>query len=74
MGALDCSSDRSTAANSMPSKNPPGTSLVNGDDYIRRVRKEAAKRQLQRAAKRSERAATEEKIKPEDKTPLQKRT
>jgi hypothetical protein len=60
------------AANSMPNKNPTGTSLVNGDDYIRRVGKKVAKRRLERAAKRS--AATEEKIKPEDKTPLQKRT
>jgi len=57
----------------MPNKKPTERSL-NGDDYIRRVRKEVAKRQLQRAAKRSERAATEEKIKPEDKTPSPKPT
>jgi hypothetical protein len=59
----------------MPNKNPTGTSLVNGDDYIRRVRKDVAKRQLERAVKRSEKPpAPKEKIKPEDKTPLQKRT
>jgi hypothetical protein len=56
----------------MPNKNPTGTSLVNGDDYIRRLRKDVAKRRLERAGKR-ERAATEENIKPEDKTPSQKR-
>jgi hypothetical protein len=57
----------------MPNKKPTERSL-NGDDYIRRLRKEVVKRQLERAVKRSERAATDEKIKPEDKTPLQKRT
>jgi hypothetical protein len=48
----------------------PTERSMNGDDYIRRLRKDVAKRRLERAAKRSERAATEGKIKPEDKTPL----
>jgi hypothetical protein len=56
----------------MPDKKPPGNSVANGDDYIRRVRKEVAKRQLERAAKRKEKP--EEKTKPDDKAPPQKRT
>ena len=59
----------------MPNKNPTGTSLVNGDDYVRRLRKDAAKLRLERAVKRSEKPpAPEEKTKQEDKTPSQKRT
>jgi hypothetical protein len=57
----------------MQNKKPTERSL-NGDDYIGRLRKDVAKRRLERAAKRRERAETEEKIKPEAKTPLQKRT
>jgi len=60
------------AENSISNKKPTERPL-NGDDYIRRVRKEVAKRQLERAAKRSEkRPATEEKVKQEEKP--QKRT
>jgi len=49
---------------------------LNGDDYIRRLRKDVAKRQIERAARRSEqRQSPEEKTKPENKTtPPQKRT
>ena len=36
----------------MPNKKPT-ESPVNGDDYIRRLRKDVAKRQLERAAARS---------------------
>jgi len=36
----------------MPDKSNK-TSVANGDDYIRRIRKDVAKRQLERAAKRS---------------------
>ena len=54
---------------------PDKPTVMNGDDNIRRVWKEAAKRQLERAAKRSEkRPAPEVKTKLEDKSPAQKRT
>ena len=57
----------------MPDKKPSGLSAANSDEYARRLRKEVAKRQLERAAKRSEkRPATEEKVKQEEKP--QKRT
>jgi hypothetical protein len=46
---------------------------MNGDDWIRRVRKDVAKRQLERAAKRKERRATEEEAKPKEAV-AQKRT
>jgi hypothetical protein len=37
----------------MPDKHPTTKSPPNSDDYIRRIRKNAAKRQLERAAKRT---------------------
>jgi replicative DNA helicase len=37
----------------MPDKHPTTKSPTNSDDYIRRIRKNAAKRQLERAAKRA---------------------
>jgi hypothetical protein len=53
----------------MPDKKPTGMSVANGDDYIRRLRKDVAKRRLERAVKRSEKPpAPEEKIKHDDKT------
>jgi len=55
----------------MPDKNPTKRS-TNGDDYIRRIRKDVAKRQLERAAKRTENS--DEKTKQEDKTPSPKPT
>jgi hypothetical protein len=36
----------------MPDKPSPKTVLANGDDYVRRLSKAAAKRQLKRAAER----------------------
>jgi len=57
----------------MPNKKATGTSVVNGDDYVRRLRKGVAKRQLERAVKRSEEPpASEEKPKREDELPSQK--
>jgi hypothetical protein len=38
----------------MPDKKNPTKLPTNSDDYIRRIRKNAAKRQLERAAKRKE--------------------
>src|SRR5262245_12128807 len=52
-GALDCSSEQLAAANSIPNTKPIETSVVNGDNYIRRLRKDVAKRRLERAAARS---------------------
>jgi hypothetical protein len=53
----------------MPDKKNQSKSPTNSDDYIRRIRKNAAKRQLERAAKRKEsRTAPTEKTKnPQDK-------
>jgi hypothetical protein len=57
----------------MPDKKPPGFSAANSDEYARRLRKEVAKRRLERVVKRSEkRPASEEKTKQEEKP--QKRT
>jgi len=53
----------------MPDKKPIGTSVPNSNEYVRHLRKEVAKRQLERAAKRSEkRPIIEEKTKQEEKT------
>jgi hypothetical protein len=50
------------------------TSHVNGDDYIRRLRKDVAKRQLERAATRSKRPPPSAgEAKREDKPSSQKR-
>jgi len=57
----------------MPNKKATGTSVINGDDYVRRLRKDVAKRQLERAIKRSEKPrAPEEKPKREGELPSQK--
>ena len=53
---------------------PNKPTVMNGGDYIRRVRKEAAKRQLERAAKRTEKRPAPEVKTSEDKSPAQKRT
>jgi replicative DNA helicase len=47
----------------MPDEHPTTKSPPNSDDYIRRIRKNAAKRQLERAAKRTKDTMPENKNK-----------